>query len=122
MTREIPNTIIIDFDGTLCKFAFPDVGEPQPNVKEALERLHNAGYKIIIHSVRTAGNWGDNNRSHHINAIEDFMLKNNLYYDELLLSCDKPIAAAYIDDRGIGYRGDWLKTVNETLKLLEQLK
>jgi len=121
MTRGIPNTIIIDFDGTLCKFAFPEVGEPQPNVKEGLEKLHNAGYKIVIHSVRTA-TYLNEDTLEHVKAIKNFMLKNNLYYDEILLTCDKPIAAAYIDDRGIGYRGDWLKTVNETLKLLEQLK
>ena len=50
---------VIDFDGTLCKFAFPEVGEVEPNVREALLILRKKGYKIHIHSCRTATYWGN---------------------------------------------------------------
>jgi len=114
MVREYPpKIIVIDFDGTLCKFAFPDVGPPEPNVKEALIKLKELGYKICIHSVRTATYRGNRDREHHIRVIEKFMEENELPYDEILTdsNMDKPIAAAYIDDKAIRYEGDWLEIV-----------
>lgn len=101
---------IIDFDGTLCKFAFPDVGPIEPNVREALETLKAAGYTIKIHSCRTAAYWGqENERRIHINLIQDFMEKYNLPYDDFILNADKPIADVYIDDRAIRYENNWLE-------------
>jgi len=119
MEREYPQTIIVDFDGTLCKFAFPDVGGYQQGAREALQTLKNKGYKVVIHSVRTAAYWGNRDRQHHIKAIETFLKDNNIPYDEIMLDCDKPIAVAYIDDRGINYSGHWDQTLRDTLNLLE---
>lgn len=103
---------IIDFDGTLCKFAFPNIGPIEPNVKEALETLKAAGYIIKIHSCRTATYWGrKSERRIHIEAIYNFMVQHKLPYDELITSSsmDKPIANVYIDDRGIEYENNWLE-------------
>ena len=119
MSRDYPQTIIVDFDGTLCKFAFPDVGEYQHGAREALQTLQDKGYRIVIHSVRTATYWGTEPQAGHIEAITNFLEENKIPYDEILLSCDKPIAVAYIDDRGINYGGDWEKTLQNTLDLLE---
>jgi len=109
---------IIDFDGTLNKFEFPDVGPPEPHVKEALETLKAAGYKIKIHSCQTATYWGrPDERKQHIEMINDFMWKHRLPYDELIISpfMDKPLATAYIDDRGVEYDNNWLQ-IAEKLK------
>ena len=112
-------TAIIDFDGTLCEHKYPEVGRPEPHVKEALEKLKEMGYEIIIHSCRTAVNWGRVNRIEHIKKIEKFMKENKLPYDEILTdsSYDKPIADVYIDNRGVGYRGNWQETIAEVEKL-----
>jgi len=110
--RPTEKIAIIDFDGTLCKFAFPDVGPIEPNVKEALETLKEAGYTIKIHSCRTATYWGrKDERRIHIKLIQDFMAEHKLPYDELILSpsMDKPIADVYIDDRAIRYDNSWLE-------------
>ena len=45
--------IVIDFDGTICEHKFPDIGEPMPGVKEALETLKKSGFRIIVHTCRT---------------------------------------------------------------------
>ena len=50
-------SIVIDFDGAICEHKFPDIGEPTPDVGEALETLKKAGYRIIIHTCRTASYW-----------------------------------------------------------------
>ncbi len=103
---------IIDFDGTLCKFAFPDVGPVEPDVKIALQLLKDAGYTIKIHSCRTATYWGnDVERGTHIHAIYNFMSEHDLPYDEIIINpvMDKPIADVYIDDRAIRYENNWLE-------------
>jgi predicted phosphatase len=112
--RPVPNIAIIDFDGTLCKFMFPNVGPIEPNVKEALETLKKAGYIIKIHSCRTAKYWNrPDERNIHIALIQQFMLDNKLPYDELILTMDKPIADVYVDDRAIRYENNWLDIVKK---------
>ncbi|HDZ15377.1 hypothetical protein LCGC14_1396900 [marine sediment metagenome] len=116
---EYPKTIIVDFDGTICGFAFPDTGSPEPGVKEALDKLHNNGFKIIVHSVRTSTNWGMLAAIKHEQIIFKYMKEHDLYFDEILSNgvYNKPIAAAYIDDRGVPYRGNWEETVKDALKI-----
>ena len=105
--------IVIDFDGTLCKFAFPEVGAPEPGVRKALETLRNMGYHIKIHSCRTATYWKSQNRETHILLMVNFLEENKIPYDEIILDVDKPIAEFYIDDRAIPYNGSWLEVITE---------
>jgi len=108
--------VIIDFDGTLCGFEFPNVGPPEPHVREALETLKDAGYIIKIHSCRTATYWARPlEREQHIDVILKFMYDHRLPYDELILDVDKPLADLYIDDRGLRYDNNWLE-ITERLK------
>lgn len=114
-TLPIPKTVIIDFDGTLCKEEFPKVGSLEPFVREALQRIKKLGYLIKIHSCRTATYWKDGNRDQHIKIIEQFMKENELPYDEIIvdLNMDKPVAHFYVDDRAVSYTGDWLEVVEQ---------
>lgn len=119
--------VIIDFDGTLCKHCFPFVGDPEPGVREALKMIRELGFIIRIHSCRTATYWNKEEyrsvslspnkepREKHIQLIQEFMEENDLPYDEIILdeTMDKPVAEFYIDDRAIGYNGDWTQTINE---------
>ena len=111
--------IIVDFDGTICSFRFPDCGPPEPGVKEALLELHDLGFEIVIHSCRTGIHWKNKvntvNQLNNIQIIIHYMDDYGLYYDELLTTenYNKPFAAFYIDDRGVSYKGNWLDVVNE---------
>lgn len=110
--KPIDKTVVIDFDGTLCKFAFPEVGPIEPDAQAALQILRDKGYKIKIHSCRTATYWGSiSERNTHISLISHFLINNKIPYDEILLSptMDKPIAETYIDDRGIKYNNNWME-------------
>ena len=116
--RPVDKIAVIDFDGTLCKFAFPDVGPIEPNVREALETLKSAGYKIHIHSCRTATYWNrPDERRIHTKLILNFLQEHKLPYDKVILdpTMDKPIADVYIDDRGIRYDNNWLEIAKELI-------
>jgi len=111
--------IIIDFDGTICGFKFPDCGPPEPGVKKALLELSAMGFEIAIHSCRTGTYWKGQedlpNRTDHYYTVIEFMLRHDLYYDTIIMdtNMDKPIADFYIDDCGVSYRGSWPDVVNE---------
>ena len=111
--------IIIDFDGTICGFKFPDCGPPEPGVKEALQEIRDMGYEIVIHSCRTSSIRLDNpdlpDSLSEFFTIQNFMVLHNLPFDVILTNKnhDKPSATFYIDDCGVSYRGSWPDVVNE---------
>lgn len=101
----------IDFDHTIAKnediisgerFAKPYVG-----AQEALSKLKELGYSIIIHSCNRKG-W-----------IEEWMAHWNIPYDLIWDEKGKPVCEAYLDDRAVPFRGDWAETLKETLELVE---
>jgi hypothetical protein len=47
--------ICIDFDGTIVDHRFPDIGPPAPGALEWLERFQQAGAKLILFTMRSAG-------------------------------------------------------------------
>lgn len=50
--RESP-IIAIDFDGTLVRHEYPDIGEEAPGAVDACHKLQNAGYRIILLTMRS---------------------------------------------------------------------
>lgn len=47
--------VAVDFDGTLCTDAFPEIGEPNRLVIAYVKKLAAAGSKIILHTCRENG-------------------------------------------------------------------
>lgn len=45
--------IAVDFDGTLCKDKYPDIGEPLPYSLSYIKRLAAAGNILILHTCRS---------------------------------------------------------------------
>ncbi|HOA30518.1 MAG TPA: hypothetical protein PKM70_01165 [Clostridia bacterium] len=43
----------VDFDGTLCTSAYPDIGNPIPEVIEYIKELKSQGNRIILWTCRT---------------------------------------------------------------------
>ncbi len=101
--------IVVDLDGTICEHRYPDFGEPIHGVKEALERLQKAGFRIIIQTVRTSSYYSTagtyNPEVHSPQAVRAYLEQHHIPFDELWMH-DKPIALAYIDDRGMRLVGD----------------
>jgi hypothetical protein len=102
-------TIVVDLDGTICEHRFPAFGEPIAGAREALQRLKRAGYWIIIHTFRTSSYYRKTGTyDPEVNspeAVSAYLEHHRIPFDEIWMH-DKPVAVAYIDDRGIRLVGD----------------
>lgn len=95
--------IAVDFDHTLV-----EIDTPIPGAKQAMEQLQALGYSIMIHSC--------NNRE----WIQKVLRANDIPYDYIWDPSEdkgKPVCIAYIDDRGIGFTGDWSKVISDILNM-----
>lgn len=106
----LPSIIAVDFDGTLVKNEFPEIGEINWFVWEAVQKAQAEGKKIILWTSRT-GTMLDN-------AV-DFCTRHGLKFDAVNDNIDevkalgwdarKVFATMYIDDRmgTVNFDGDF---------------
>lgn len=111
-----PPTIAIDLDGTICGYEGwqgPEhFGTVREGCVEALAELHDAGWRIIIHTTR--GN---------TNAVAEFLTAEDVPFDYINQNPDqpkdanpgKPIADVYVDDRAISAQQPWPEILAEVL-------
>ncbi|ETX06036.1 hypothetical protein [Candidatus Entotheonella palauensis] len=101
--------IIVDLDGTICEHRYPDFGPPLAGAREALQRFKEAGYWIIIHSVRTSSVYRESEdydpKVNSPESVSDYLERHNIPFDEIWMH-DKALGIAYIDDRGVRAVGD----------------
>jgi len=83
-----------------------------PWAQEFLDALHDRGYKVMIHSC---------NRPEYIREqCEKWNLRVDGIWGETGLEAAKPVAACYLDDRAVGFRGDLKASLEEILDLVEK--
>lgn len=51
--RKGSKVVAVDFDGTIVKHAYPEIGEPIPWAMEGLRAFQEKGWKIILHTMRS---------------------------------------------------------------------
>lgn len=120
--------IAVDFDGTLCEYKFPEIGEQtqyQKLLLNLLISLRKSGHKIILWTNR-----GDNDRYKCLTeAVEwcrnqglefDYINKNDPDREKNKLSGSSPkiMADFYIDDKALEF-GTETARINTIDKLLQ---
>jgi hypothetical protein len=104
--------ICVDLDKTIAQDAeYPAIGDPVKGSKEALEKLQDFGYNVIIYTCRAATEEG-------VDLVRDYLDKHDIPYDSIFEG-EKPFAKFYIDDHAIQFKGNWdnvLKQVEKTEK------
>lgn len=50
---KLPKIVAVDFDGTLCKDEYPDIGDPLPYSLYYIKKLAAAGNILILHTCRS---------------------------------------------------------------------
>lgn len=115
--NKLQPRIIVDFDGTLCDFAFPGIGAPKKGAKEALAGFRRAGYYVMISSCRTSHFHYDifggdpaqpTLERDKVKEMIAYLDANGIEYDEIDDgSRGKPMGALYIDDKGMRFDDNW---------------
>lgn len=127
MTKKL--TIAVDFDGTLCTYAFPGIGEQTENHKQLMDtliRLRQNGHKLILWTNR-----GDNDKYKSLAEAVEWCKNKGLEFDEVnknlpekelnKLSGYSPkiMADYYIDDKALSFGNpDSMRSALEVLKAL----
>lgn len=102
--------IAIDFDGTIVKHEYPDVGPPVPGAIESIKKLKNAGHTLILYTMRGSKHIWEGNERNDLQSAIDFCEGNGLefdYYNENpgqlnWTNSPKIYAHIYIDDAAFG--------------------
>jgi hypothetical protein len=119
--------IAVDFDGTLCEYAFPNIGEQKEHhisLMKTLIELRKKGHKLILWTNR-----GDNEKYPVLSeAIEwcrtrglEFDAINQNLPDQIKISGPSPkiMADYYIDDKALQFSD--IETKVKTLEILSKL-
>lgn len=95
--------LAIDLDGTILRDEYPDCGEPIPNIAKELSALRDAGWVVIVWTVR-----------HHVKDVQAHLDAHKIPYDYINENpwgpaedkSRKMYADVYVDDRAINFDGD----------------
>jgi hypothetical protein len=126
MKKKDSYVIAVDFDGTLCEYAFPKIGEQKQHHKELLELLvtmRKNGHKLILWTCR-----GDNKEYPCLSEAVDWCRKQGLEFDainenikgtkKLSGTSPKVLADYYLDDRSLIFNSQDFINSLELLKNL----
>lgn len=93
--------IAIDFDGTIVKHDFPNIGEPVPMALPVMRRLRAEGHSIILFTMRSKEPLREAIEYIENSGIQLFGVNSNPDQKEWTFS-PKPYAHLYIDDAAAG--------------------
>ena len=111
--------IEINFDGVVhsntsgWKGATEIPDEPVVGIRDAIDEIRQAGYKVVIVSSRTATDEG-------IQVIKDWLLKYNITVDDVCR--EKQAAYLTIDDRAICFDGNANKLLEDIINFEPWMK
>jgi len=79
----MPLTVCVDFDGTICHYAFPECGEPRREVVDALQALREEGWHIMVHSARVNSSWREPERTDRCREMLAYLLDHGIPFDSI---------------------------------------
>lgn len=123
--EEISSTGALDFDGVIHKNSKGHhdgtiYDDPLEGTKEALEELSKK-YKLVIYTCKARSDRPLVNGKDGETLLWEWLKKHELdgYISEI--TCEKPRAAFYIDDKGITFR-DWKSTLVSVEEYEKEIK
>lgn len=117
--------ILVDFDQTLVKWGpLMGVKELLPGARETIMTLIARGYRIAIFTSRMSRTWIESVVGKDDDAVAEFMAAQHVFVTETLgrfgipfefITAEKVPSEFYIDDKAIGFRGDWTAVLEDSL-------
>ena len=108
-------TIAVDFDGVIHKYSkgwhdgsIYDL--PTNGCKDALKKLKDNRYKIIIFTTRAYDRVVNGKfQKNQVEEIKNYLTKNEIPFDKIYTDDGKPLCKFFIDDNALRFEGDWEK-------------
>jgi len=102
-------TVCVDLDGVLLPWGpLLEDREPPRGAGNALQRLRDEGYWVVILTSRFSPTWWASDPSivpgQQILYVYEWLDRHAIPYD--LVTCEKVPALVYIDDRAVRFEGD----------------
>jgi len=120
--------IAVDFDGTLCEYSFPKIGEQTESHEKLMKiliQMQNDGHKLILWTNR-----GDNEKYPVLTEAVEWCANKGLKFDainenlpgQIKISGFSPkiMADFYIDDKALEFNNDL--SMRSTLQFLKGLE
>ena len=103
MEKRNYNIYAVDFDGTLCENAWPDIGKPNHSLISTLKKAREKGDKVILWTCRTADRLDDAIAWCKEQGLEFDAVNENLpeIIGQFGTESRKVFADIYIDDKAI---------------------
>ena len=119
--RDAKSVIMIDFDGTLCTWSYPEMGEPEPGARHFMKALIRQGFLPIIWSCRFSPEFNtEAEAAKEIERVAQWCVTHNIPYHAIDSGHNgKALCLAYVDDRGIGYRGNFDPVLRQIMRMKE---
>jgi hypothetical protein len=97
------DVVVVDFDDTLCPFSEDFTCRTVvPGAIDALNRIREAGYVVVISSARNNTMYGGYGGEPHRDMVQ-FLHAKGIPHDRIDTGTNgKPVAYRYIDDKGVG--------------------
>jgi len=107
------HTVVLDWDGTLVPARWPEQPtEWMPGAVLAMNAMHNAGLKLVVHSARmnpydpwTGQKLDPGKVAREGQYIRAMLDRQGLTYVDIWDRAGKPSGSAYVDDKGYRYTG-----------------
>jgi hypothetical protein len=118
-------TIAVDFDGVIHGYSkgWADgsiYDPPIPGVAQALQSLIDNGYEIVIFSTRCDDRVVKGvPQKGQLAEVLAYLAAFGIPYHRVHTGVGKPLCKLFIDDNALRFEGDWGKTLQEALAILE---
>ena len=107
LTSKDLKWIGVDLDMTLAhNTGYPDFAllSPMEGARDAMIEIKNRGFKGIVFTARAYGDY---------KTIEDWLNKYDIPFSRII--CGKPLLRWMVDDRAIGFNGDWQDALDKII-------
>lgn len=101
--------VLVDFDGTICKFDYPNLGRPLPGARMFMKALKARGLRPVIWSSRMSPEiYTYEERCEAMDKIAQWCVTYDIpYYAIDTGENGKRLCLAYVDDRGVHANGNF---------------
>ena len=91
----------LDFDGTMVKYKYPEIGDANPGAIETVLDLQAAGHKLILHTMRSEERLAEAVEYLEDNGIKLYAVNENPS-QKYWTKSNKVFCNVYIDDAALG--------------------